>query len=133
MEDAVATAGEYPEDQARAAALINLDSAASTESAGVLKVGGEVDLLTTPLLKSGIDEQLATSRPLLVIDLSGVSFLGSSGLAALVEAREAAQGKGTALRLVAGNRTVFRPLATTGLNTLFDLRETLEEALAAPI
>ncbi|WP_247760107.1 MULTISPECIES: STAS domain-containing protein [unclassified Crossiella] len=129
----MATAGEYPEDQARAAALINLDSAASTESAGVLKVGGEVDLLTTPLLKSGIDEQLATSRPLLVIDLSGVSFLGSSGLAALVEAREAAQGKGTALRLVAGNRTVFRPLATTGLNTLFDLRETLEEALAAPI
>ncbi|GAA2802157.1 STAS domain-containing protein [Crossiella cryophila] len=129
----MSTAGEQSEDQARAAALIDLDSAASTESAGVLKVGGEVDLLTTPLLKSGIEEQLAISRPLLVIDLSGVSFLGSSGLAALVEAREAAQGKGTALRLVAGNRTVFRPLATTGLSTLFDLRETLEEALAAPI
>ncbi|MGW0519713.1 MULTISPECIES: STAS domain-containing protein [unclassified Crossiella] len=129
----MSTADEFAEDQTRAAALIDLDSAASTELAGVLKVGGEVDLLTTPLLKTGIEEQLARSRPLLVIDLTGVSFLGSSGLAALVEAREAAQDKGTALRLVAGNRSVFRPLATTGLSTLFDLRETLEEALAAPI
>lgn len=115
------------------AELINLDSAASTEQAGVLKVGGEVDLLTTPQLKAGIEEQLAHGRPLLVIDLSEVSFLGSSGLAALVEARQSAEDSGIALRLVAGNRSVFRPLATTGLTSLFDLRESLEEALAAPL
>ncbi|MBP2477392.1 anti-sigma B factor antagonist [Crossiella equi] len=129
----MSTTGGLPEEESRAAALIDLDTAASTETVAVLKVGGEVDLLTTPLLRSGIEEQLAGARPLLVIDLSGVDFLGSSGLAALVEARDAADKAGKHLRLVAGNRSVFRPLATTGLTSLFDLRETLADAVAAPL
>jgi len=50
-----------------------------------------------------------------VLDLSEVSFLGSSGLAVLVEARDQAQQGGHALRLVCSSRIVLRALEATGL------------------
>jgi anti-anti-sigma factor len=50
----------------------------------VLHVVGELDTLTAPLLAVRLAEQQA-AVPKLVVDLSEVSFLGSAGLAALVE------------------------------------------------
>lgn len=87
----------------------------------VVSVGGEVDMLTTPLLGACLTEQLEAEPRVLVLDMSQVGFLGSSGLAALVSARDAAHTRNVSLRLVATAHAVLRPLTATGLLDLFEI------------
>ena len=81
----------------------------------VATVSGEVDMLTAPNLREVLTAEIADCA-VLVIDLSGVSFLGSAGLAVLVETSHEAQRRQVELRLVAAGRSVRRPLEITGLN-----------------
>ncbi|AHH97984.1 STAS domain-containing protein [Kutzneria viridogrisea] len=94
----------------------------------VLTVSGEVDMLTAPLLRTRVLDQLATTS-VVVLDLSTVSFFGSAGLAVLVEARRAATAHRSDLRLVAGNRIVTRPMAISGIDQAFRVHSDLDEAL----
>ncbi len=108
--------------------------ATSTPSPGkvVLEVGGEVDMLTSPQLRAAVLEQFETEGVgTVVLDLDGVTFLGTSGLAVLIEVREAAQTSGVDLRLVCTARRVLRPLTIAGLVPLFNVHESLEQALSA--
>lgn len=50
----------------------------------VLTVTGEVDILTSPDLGRAVTEQLDTGVQRLVLDLTGIRFRGTSGLATLV-------------------------------------------------
>jgi len=97
----------------------------------VVRVGGEVDMLTTPLLGTCLTEQLRTEPAMLVVDLTRVGFLGSSGLAALVTARDEAGTRAVTLRLVSADHAVLRPLHATGLAELFDIYPDLQAALDA--
>ena len=99
----------------------------------VVEVGGEVDMLTSPQLRAAVMEQFAPSAgtELVVLALDGVTFLGTSGLAVLIEVREAAHAAGVELRLACTARRVLRPLTIAGLVPLFDIHETLDQALAA--
>lgn len=96
----------------------------------VISVAGEVDMVTTPHLNTCLQEQLALSPDRLVVDLSELSFLGSSGLAVLVESLDDARSRGTDLRLVCSSREVVRPLEATGLTELFQTFPDLDSALA---
>ncbi len=100
------------------------------DGAAVVSVRGEVDMVTTPRLQACLQDRLASSPQRLVVDLSAVSFLGSSGLAVLVECLEDARGRGTELRLVVSSREVIRPLEATGLTELFQTHQDVESALA---
>jgi len=94
--------------------------------AAVLTVSGELDLDTAPRLESAF-RRLAARRPrLVVVDLSAVDFLGSSGLAVLTSASTA----DVVLRIVAPG-SLSRIFALTGLDSVLDLHTTVEEALAA--
>ena len=96
----------------------------STEDGVVtVKVVGEVDTFTAPVLRSTLDGQLEGSPRELVIDLSGVQFLGSAGLAVLVETQKSARSREVALRLIATTRAVTRPLEVTGLIDLFTIAD----------
>lgn len=95
----------------------------------VVHVRGEVDLLTTPMLSKLLTEQFATEPAMLVLDLRDVAFLGSSGLAALVTARDEAGNRNVTLRLVGTDHAVLRPLVATGLAELFSIYPDLETAL----
>lgn len=97
----------------------------------VVRVGGEVDMLTTPLLGACLTKQLQTDPGVLVVDLTRVGFLGSSGLAALVTARDEAGAREVTLRLVSADHAVLRPLTATGLAELFDIYPDLQAALDA--
>jgi anti-sigma B factor antagonist len=99
----------------------------------VIEVGGEVDMLTSPQLRSAVIEQFGTDAgvELVVLALDGVSFLGTSGLAVLIEVREAAHAAGVELRLACTARRVLRPLTIAGLVPLFDIHDTVEQAMAA--
>jgi anti-sigma B factor antagonist len=100
-----------------------------TEDVVVLHVSGEIDLLTASLLGERVREQLVPANRVLVLDLTDVSFLGSSGLAEIVSASQAAAT--VQLILVASNRAVLRPLEATGLLPVLTVYETLDEAVAS--
>ncbi len=99
----------------------------------VIEVGGEVDMLTSPQLRATVLEQLTETAgvELVVLDLDAVTFLGTSGLAVLIEVREAAHMAGVELRLACTARRVLRPLTIAGLVSLFDIHDSQEAALAA--
>jgi anti-sigma B factor antagonist len=94
----------------------------------VLEVDGEVDMLTAPLLRDAVTKSLQDRPQVLVLDLLAVRFLGSSGLAILIEAKQLA-GEHTRLRIVADGPTTRRPLHITGLDQQFALYSTREDAL----
>jgi anti-sigma B factor antagonist len=101
-------------------------------TAVVLTVTGEIDLNTAPELQDAILAGIAEAGSgLCVVDLTKVDFLGSAGLAALLEATAHAQGKPKPLRIVVdANRPVIRPIEVTGLDQVLALFHTVEEALA---
>lgn len=87
----------------------------------VLSVGGEIDSLTTAQFETALTELFAVSDDgPVVIDLSGVTFLASSGLAVLIRAAQLSEARGARLRLVTTTRAVRRPLEVTGCDQLFD-------------
>ncbi len=85
----------------------------------VLAVQGEIDTLTAGVLEHALSRLLADPAAVLVIDLSAVTFLASSGLAVLIRAAQEAGER--RLRLVSEARAVRRPMEITASDQLFDL------------
>lgn len=108
--------------------LISLD-AREAGDIYLVTVSGEVDMMTTPHLRSYLQQHIEKAGPVLVLDLRGVGFLGSSGLAVLVETLDWTRERGSELRLVCSSREVVRPLEATGLTELFTICADLDEAL----
>lgn len=100
------------------------------DTALVLEVSGEVDMISAPRLREQVNSALETHEGVVVIDLLDVTFFGSSGLAVLVEARQLADGRNR-LRLVADGPATLRPLQVTGLVERFSLYPTRNAALIA--
>ncbi|MFF5098689.1 MULTISPECIES: STAS domain-containing protein [Actinosynnema] len=109
---------------------IDISAEQVAEGVTVVRVSGEVDMLTAPRLRSEVVERI-TPGGVLVLDLGGVGFLGSAGLAVLVEAAQRSTREQAAFRVVAVERAVLRPLAATGLGEVFSVHPSVAEALDA--
>jgi anti-sigma B factor antagonist len=121
-------AGSTADEAGDVGEVVRFDVVTHGPDATVVHVVGEIDTLTAPVLRQQLDEHLPTV-PLLVLDLSDVTFLGSAGLAVLVAAKDDADRRGHRLRLVCGSRIVTRALEATGLLSLFDVADGVPEAL----
>jgi anti-anti-sigma factor len=129
--DVVATSGaESAAADSPRAGQLGLAVRTAADNVTVLAVSGEVDMLTAPQLRADALQHLDAGNAL-VLDLSGVSFLGSAGLAVLVEASQHAKRRGSSFHVVAVERAVTRPLAATGLGEVFSVFESVEQALEA--
>jgi anti-sigma B factor antagonist len=95
----------------------------------ILAVAGEIDLLTAGKLGEALVVE-AARRELVIVDLTAVEFLSSSGLAALALAHRAAVAAGHELRMVAGNRVTLRPIQITGLADEIAVFATVADAVA---
>ena len=100
--------------------VVRFDVVRHGDDATVVHVVGEIDTLTAPVLRAQLDEHIPAVS-LLVLDLSDVTFLGSAGLAVLVETQKAANARDIALQLIATTRPVTRPLEVTGLLAMFTI------------
>lgn len=100
-------------------------------AAVVVSVAGDVDVLTAPRLRDAVREALDYPEGHeVVVDLTAVTFLGSSGLGALVAAARSAARRRQPLRVVVDHsRPVIRPLQAAGLDELLTLDRRLDEAL----
>jgi len=99
----------------------------------VVEVEGELDMLTAPVLADCVRDQLTTGPVQVVIDLEAVTFLGSAGLATLLECSrwlESAEPSSTLHLSGTHRRNIHRPLELVGLLPLFNVHATLAEALS---
>jgi anti-sigma B factor antagonist len=65
----------------------------------VLRVDGEINIDSSPDLRDQLLGLVADGCPRLVVDLTGVTYIASSGLATLVEAQQRTRETGTAMVL----------------------------------
>ncbi|MGW6570132.1 STAS domain-containing protein [Streptomyces sp. NPDC054975] len=101
------------------------------DATAVLSVGGELDMETATMLHHHLANQFLHGRRHLVLDLSGLSFMDSSGLNVLIRAaRDAREAQGD-LHLVAPTPAVRRILEITGLTVMTPLHANVAEALTA--
>ena len=103
--------------------LLALSTRTAEDGAVIVTAAGEVDTFTAPLLRSVLDTQLQRHPTELVIDLSGIQFLGSAGLAVLVETHKSARDRDVGLRLIITTGAVARALTVTGLIDLFTVTD----------
>lgn len=97
----------------------------------VVVVAGEIDLSTADQLRSALDAVLADSDRV-EIDLSGTTFMDSTGLAVLIAAFRRLGESREALVLRDPSRAVIRLLEVSGVGQLVDVRGVGTEALQRP-
>ena len=93
----------------------------------VVRLPAEVDLQTAPAVRDALMASL-NRCPHLVVDATGVSFMDSSGINALVRAKERADRLDGSLHVVATTRPVQRVLAVTQLERVLGVVPTVDEA-----
>lgn len=101
-------------------------------AAVVVRFAGEIDLTSVSAVRAAVTAALAdaTAPHPVVLDLTGVGFLASAGLAELQTADQRAADQHTPLRIVATGRAVLRPLEVTGMAEALDIRPDITTALA---
>jgi anti-sigma B factor antagonist len=82
-----------------------------------LRLTGELDLYTAPALDDALVEAEGESWPLLVIDLTELEFMDSSGLRLVVRSHARAEQSGRRLVVVNGPDTVARVFSATDLDS----------------
>ena len=87
---------------------------------GMLGVSGEIDMASADEFRDRLLDCLQRSESV-EVDLGGVTFIDSSGLAALVRLRTEAEILGKDVALVSVSASTARLLELTGLQTLFDV------------
>ncbi len=98
------------------------------DDTSLLSVEGDLDLASAPSLKWALaDLQTAGSRHV-VVDLSRVSFIDSTALGVLVGAQRALD-PGVKLAIACSEENVLRIFELTGLDGMFELVPTLQDAL----
>lgn len=95
----------------------------------ILAVSGEVDVYSAPALKDKITELIESGQETLVVDLSAVAFLDSTGLGALVEARAATTEAGGSMPLVCNQERILKLFTITGLDGVFSIHPTVDDAV----
>ncbi len=96
----------------------------------VLTLAGEVDVASAPRLRDRLVQLVTDGPPRVVVDMSGLSFIDSMGLGALVSGLKRARAHDGDLRLAGPTDHVAKVLAITRLDLAFVVRATVDEALA---
>jgi anti-sigma B factor antagonist len=97
----------------------------------VIAVSGEIDLYTAPDLKAVLSQVIEEGATGVVIDLSGTTFLDSTGLGVLIGALKRLRSRDGALAVVNVDDSIARTFEITGLDQIFVIRGSRDEALAA--
>ncbi|MGB8022121.1 MAG: STAS domain-containing protein [Candidatus Nanopelagicales bacterium] len=110
-----------------------MDLQLATRSEGdvvVVSASGEVDVFTAPGLDAALVGQLDAGASRLVIDLSAVVFLDSTGLGVLVKNLKRAREAGGWIRLVVTSDRIRRIFDITGLDASMPIFDTVGAAVA---
>lgn len=89
----------------------------------VVVAKGEVDLGSAPKLRDAILKAVKGAKDQVSVDLSGVAYMDSSGVATLVEGLKACREPGKAFVLLAPSQPVMKVLQLSRLDSVFTIKE----------
>lgn len=93
----------------------------------LITVSGEVDLATSPDLDTAIIAAIDAGAASVVIDLSDVSFMDSSGLGVIVRALKRCREAEIDLDLVITNERVLKVFGITGLDQVIPIHASIQD------
>ena len=94
-----------------------------------LRVEGRLDFISARDLRAAVDRAVAGGFPKIVVDLSAVTFVDSSGLGALIGGLKSARQAGGELRIAAPAEQVLMVLELTKLVRVLRPYDTFDQAL----
>lgn len=98
----------------------------------VIALGGEVDLYTAPEFKERMVALIEAGKKRIVVDLSNATFIDSTTLGVLVGGVKRLRPAGGSLSLVCTDPNISKIFEITGLDRVFPIYATRDEALSAP-
>jgi anti-sigma B factor antagonist len=96
----------------------------------VFTLNGSLDIATSPMVRAALLEASARGDHRLIVDLTEVEFLDSTGLGALIGAQRRAKEFSGEVRLVVKEGQILRLLRITGLLKVFAVFATMDAALS---
>jgi anti-sigma B factor antagonist len=99
----------------------------------LLAVSGEVDLAAQTEFREALEKAVAGANSPLIIDLSGVRFIDASGFSALIATQKKMTARPDKLYVIVDNPFIRRLFSILGLDTFFDLRVSVNAAIAAAV
>jgi anti-sigma B factor antagonist len=100
------------------------------DSTYVIALSGEVDLYTAPEFKQQLLEVISEGGKDVVVDFSGTTFIDSTTLGVLVGGVKRLRAQDGRLSLVCSDRNITKIFEITGLDRVFTIYPTRDEALA---
>ena len=100
------------------------------QGASVVAFTGEVDLESSPAAREILLKCLESTSKV-IVDLSEVTYIDSSGVASLVEALQAAKKNGSQFSLAATSEPTRRVLELARLDKVFTLYDSVDDGLNA--
>jgi anti-sigma B factor antagonist len=95
----------------------------------VVAVTGEIDLFTAPEFKQRMSKPIEDGVAKLVVDLSATTFIDSSSLGVLIGAHRRLKQRDGSLVVVCDNEAIVKTFKITGLDGVFTLVPSLDDAL----
>jgi anti-sigma B factor antagonist len=95
----------------------------------VVAVSGEIDLFTAPEFKQRVSAPIDEGRSNVIVDLTATTFIDSSSLGVLIGAHRRLKLRGGSLVVVCDNDAIVKTFRITGLDGVFTLVKSLDDAL----
>ena len=95
----------------------------------IVAVAGEIDLFTAPEFKQRMSTPIDDGIGRLIVDLSATTFIDSSSLGVLIGAHRRLKQRDGKLVVVCDNDTIVKTFKITGLDGVFTLVRSLDDAL----
>lgn len=109
--------------------MLTIEQEQTAEGFTICRPVGELDAFTVSQFRQALAEM--ASKPRLIIDMSGVPFVDSAGLGALIGGIRRARELGGDVVVACNRPSLIRTLRTTGFDRIVTMTETVEEAKAA--
>jgi anti-sigma B factor antagonist len=97
----------------------------------LVRAVGELDLSTAPSLTTAAEDAFGDGYRLLLLDLSGVSFMDSTGLSALLAVHRDAEARDARAAIIAPSDNALRVLEMLGVDQVLNIYPTLDAAITA--
>ncbi|MHB8658757.1 MAG: STAS domain-containing protein [Solirubrobacteraceae bacterium] len=99
------------------------------DETAIVTIVGEVDLATAGALEQQVDRAAKSGARRVILDLTGVEFMDSTGLSVIVKAARRCDQEGQEFGLIRGPHQVQRLLSLTGIDERLRVADSLHELL----